>query len=90
MVRSSNSTVRPDARYGVGSAPEVQGKLNVLGNNIARSMIGRTVDLLVDAKTIVHGVVIGVFTEAGTPKLVVGGRAYDSHQVLMVTPNSLY
>ncbi|MBP9901349.1 MAG: hypothetical protein IT579_17540 [Verrucomicrobia subdivision 3 bacterium] len=53
-------------------------------------MIGRSVDLLVDAKSIVHGVVRGVFTEAGRPKLVVGDTIYDPHQVLIVTPTTAY
>lgn len=86
MSRSLKSVVSPDTRVGVGSAPEAQGKLNVLCNNIATSMIGRTVGLLVSAKTITHGVVIGVFTEAGMPKLVVGGMKYNPSQVLTVTP----
>lgn len=88
MSRSSNPAVSPSTLVGVGSAPEAYGKPNVLCINLARSMIGRTVDLLVDAKTITHGVVIGVFTEAGMPKLVVDGMIYDPHQVLTVTPAS--
>ena len=70
------------------AAPAAPGKPNALSVNIARSMIGRMVDLLVDTKTIRHGVVIGVFTEAGMPKLVVNGMAYDPYQVLTVTPTA--
>jgi hypothetical protein len=47
------------------------------------------VDLLVDAHTIVHGVVTAVLTEAGAPKLVVGGTGYDLSQILTAIPASL-
>jgi hypothetical protein len=57
--------------------------------HLAKAMIGRTVDLLVDAHTIVHGIVTGVLNEAGTPKLVVGGNGYDLNQILTATPASL-
>ena len=89
MSRSSNSAVSPATGVRVKNAPATQGHFNVVYYNIARSMIGRTVDLLVDATTITQGVVIGVFTEAGRPKLVVGGTKYDPSQVLAVTPTSL-
>lgn len=88
MSRLSNSVASPRTFVGFGSAPGPSGDLNVLCINLARSMIGRTVDLLVDAKTITHGVVLGVFTEAGMPKLVVNGLVFDPHQVLTVTPTS--
>ncbi|MFO1486964.1 MAG: hypothetical protein U1F65_00660 [Verrucomicrobiota bacterium] len=57
--------------------------------HIARSLVGQTVDLLVDAQTIVHGVVTAVMTEAGAPKLVVGGNGYDLSQILTAMPASL-
>jgi hypothetical protein len=49
-------------------------------------MIGCAVDLLVDATHIAHGVVTGVLTEAGKPKLVVDGHRYDLNQILTVAP----
>ncbi len=61
-------------------------KCRVVRKHIARSLIGQTVDLLVDAHTIVHGVVTGVMTEAGTPKLVVGGNGYDLNQIVTAMP----
>jgi len=64
-------------------------KGRVVRNHIAKSLVGHTVDLLVDAKTIVHGVVTGVMTEAGTPKLVVDGTRYDLNQILTATPAAL-
>jgi hypothetical protein len=51
-------------------------------------MVGRAVDLLVDAQHITHGVVTGVLNEAGTPKLVVDGHRYDLKQILTVAPAS--
>ena len=99
MSHSSNTAVsrvescQPSAtRQSVRAfpAPVASGKSDLLRVNIARSMIGRSVDLLVDAKSIVHGVVRGVFTEAGRPKLVVGDTIYDPHQVLIVTPTTAY
>lgn len=53
---------------------------------MAEHMIGNTVDLLIGSKTILHGTVTGVLTEAGKPKLVVNGRRYDINQVLTVLP----
>ena len=64
-------------------------KCRVVRKHIARSLVGQTVDLLVDAHTIVHGVVTGVMTEAGTPKLVVDGTGYDLNQILTAMPAAL-
>lgn len=66
-----------------------RGNCRVVRKHIARSLIGQTVDLLVDAHTIVHGVVTGVMTEAGAPKLVVGGTGYDLNQILTAMPATL-
>jgi len=57
--------------------------------HIAKSLIGQTVELLVDAHTIVHGVVTAVMTDAGSPKLVVDGIGYDLNQILTATPSSV-
>ena len=81
MYHSANSTV--------SSAPQSPGEFNVICDGMAMAMIGRTVDLLVDARTIAHGIVAGVLTEEGMPKLVVGGTRYKLSQILAVTPTSL-
>src|ERR1022692_2278344 len=57
--------------------------------HIAKALVGQTVDLLVDAHTIVHGVVTGVLNEAGASKLVVDGTCYDLNQILTAMPASL-
>ena len=57
--------------------------------HIAKALVGQTVDLLVDAHTIVHGTVTSVFNEAGAPKLVVLGTGYALHQILTAMPASL-
>ena len=64
-------------------------KSGVVRKHIARSLIGQAVELLVGSHTIVHGVVTNVMTEAGTPKLVVGGARYDLSQILTTMPASL-
>ena len=61
-------------------------KCRAVRKHLAKAMVGQTVDLLVDAHTIVHGVVTGVLNEAGTPKLVVGGTRYELHQILTAMP----
>jgi hypothetical protein len=57
--------------------------------HMARAMIGRTVQLLADTRRITRGVVTAVFTEAGMPKLLVGGNRYDMNQVLTIVPTAL-
>jgi hypothetical protein len=74
MLSSLNSTV--------ASLPLVEDKLGVIRKNLAKAMIGSTVDLLADSKTIAHGVVTGVSMMAGTPRIIVNGRSYDMSQVL--------
>ena len=49
-----------------------------------------TVDLLVGTRTVIHGVVTGVFTDAGTPKIMVGGMLYDPKQIVTIAPPRLY
>ena len=73
----------------LAGAPLFGGTLNRVQKNLARSMVGATVDLLTDHKTIVHGMVAGVFMTAGTPKIVVNGHGYDIDQVLtaVTAPN---
>ncbi len=52
-------------------------------------MIGNVVDLQTGSQSILHGMVTGVLTEAGKPKLVVNGHQYDLSQVLTVLPATL-
>ena len=63
-----------------------QDQLGLIRAHMAEHMIGCAVDLLIDATHIAHGVVTGVLTEAGTPKLVVDGHRYDLDQILTVAP----
>jgi hypothetical protein len=71
------------------SAPPPDIELGAIRSHIAESMIGSTVDLLAGSKNILHGVVTGVFTEAGKPKIVVAGHRYDLNQIITVLPASL-
>ena len=63
--------------------------LDLIRSNIALSMIGRVVDLMVSAEKITHGLVTAVFIENDVPKIVVNGSGYDLSQVLTVVPASL-
>ena len=68
------------------SLPRRQFTPNILSFNMANAMVGRTVDLLVGTKKVTHGVVTGVLTEAGKPRIVVGRTSYDLRQILTITP----
>src|SRR5436309_8988799 len=52
----------------------------------ANSMLGRVVDLQDDQGNLINGAVSAVQVEAGTPKIVVNGLAYDLSTVLSVAP----
>lgn len=80
MTRSLNS----DA---AGSAPAAL-RLGDVRFHLAQSLIGRTVQLLGSTTQITRGVVTAVFTEAGDPRLYVGGTGYDLNQILTVVPTS--
>lgn len=54
--------------------------------HLAQALIGQTVSLLDHAHRIAHGVVAGVVTGTGRPKLIVDRVEYDLNQVLSVTP----
>lgn len=54
----------------------------------ANGMLGRNVVLQVDGELAAQGIVTAVQMEAGTPKLVVNGQAYELSQVLSITPAS--
>jgi len=77
MIPSTKSTVR--------TRPLFNDKLGEIRKNIASAMIGRTVSLVADAKTIARGIVAGVMVEAGAAKIVVNGHHYDLDRVLTVT-----
>ncbi len=51
----------------------------------ANSLIGREVKLQIDKDTTATGVVSAVNLEAGTPKIVVNGTAYELGQILSLT-----
>lgn len=65
--------------------PRRQFSPNVVSLNMAQALVGRSVDLLVSRK-VTHGVVTGVLTEAGKPRIVVGRTSYDLRQILTITP----
>jgi hypothetical protein len=60
--------------------------LRRIRKNIAQSMVGRQVDLLVNSDQTARGIVDAIQVEAGEPKLVVAGMCYGLSQVLTVTP----
>jgi hypothetical protein len=62
--------------------------VQTIPNHLALALVGQTVSLLGRANTIFHGVVAGVLTETGRPKLVVDRHEYDLSQVLSVTPSA--
>jgi hypothetical protein len=66
-----------------------QVNLNDIRHHIALTLIGRTVDIMADAKTVAHGIVSAVVNEAGVDKLLVGSAEYGLDQLLTVTPSSL-
>lgn len=74
-----NHTIVPDRNYRLGGA-----RLDV-----AQSLVGRTVSLMVDARNVVKGTVAGVLMEAGRPRIVVNGASYDPCRVLSSCPSFL-
>ncbi len=70
-------------------AEQGQGNIDSIVCNIAYSMVGRAVDLLVGADKTAHGIVSSVQFEAGAPKIVVGGARYDLKQVLTAVPTTI-
>jgi hypothetical protein len=79
-MRQQSSCSTTDRNAGNGNY------LVAIRHQIASTLIGRTVDLLADTKTVAHGIVTGVLNEGGVDKLVVGGSRYDLNQILTVTP----
>lgn len=68
------------------SLPRRQFSPNIISLNMANALVGRTVDVLASAKKVTHGVVSGVLTEAGKPRIVVGRMSYDMSQILTISP----
>ena len=62
---------------------DMSSSLNMLQAN---SLIGTTVNLQVDSKTVVNGVVQGVVLQDSKMKILVNGSAYDLKQVISVAP----
>jgi hypothetical protein len=60
--------------------------VQTIPNHMALALVGQTVSLRDRGNAIHHGVVAGVVTEIGRPKLVVNRVEYDLNQVLSVTP----
>jgi flagellar basal-body rod modification protein FlgD len=52
----------------------------------ADSLLGSTVNLQVDPKTLANGVVQGVVVKNGTPMILVNDSAYNLNQVISVAP----
>jgi hypothetical protein len=71
-----------------GPSPAYDLAPSLISLKIAAALIGRTVDVLTQANNIAHGIVSGVLTQAGRPKVVVLGRPYDLNQVLTATPTA--
>jgi flagellar basal-body rod modification protein FlgD len=54
----------------------------------ANALLGRTVAVQADPLTVAQGTVSAVQVEAGTPKLIVNGLAYDLSELLTITPGT--
>lgn len=64
-------------------------RFDAVKSKIANSLIGSAVGVLAGSNSILHGKVMGVQIEAGTPKLLVAGTSCDLDQVLTVMPERL-
>jgi hypothetical protein len=69
----------------IASLPSFEGALGGIRQHIAEAMVGSTVDVLTSGHTVAHGVVTGVFTATGSPKIIVNGRTYNMNQVITAT-----
>ena len=61
--------------------------LGEIRKRMALAMVGHTVGLVSDDKTIAHGVVTEVLLESGMPKIVVDGAKHNLEEILTVTPS---
>jgi flagellar basal-body rod modification protein FlgD len=57
-----------------------------LGMMQASSLLGSTVNIQLNSKTITNGVVQGVIMQNGTPKILVNDSTYDLNQVISIAP----
>jgi len=80
MVSSPHYAIR--SRVPTHQFDAVKGK-------IAQSLVGSAVNVLAGTKGVLHGKVLAVQFEAGSPKLLVAGMSCDLDQVLTVTPAGL-
>ena len=80
MLTSSNATRRIER--------PLEDRLGEIRTHIACAMIGKTVSLMADARTVARGMVAGIMVETGIPKIVVNGHGYQLNQILSVTPVS--
>ena len=71
------------------SNPMADNNIGDIRQQIACSMIGRTVSLIVNTSVVEKGVVAGVLVDSGTTKVIVNGSHYDLSQVLTSTPARL-
>jgi hypothetical protein len=77
MLRSSNPTGE--------SIPLLEDMLDVIRKNLAKAIVGSTVDRLADSRTVAHVIVTGVRMVTGAPKILVSGRMYDLNQMVTAT-----
>ncbi len=54
----------------------------------ASALLGQTVQVQATADTTATGIVTAVQVDSGTPKIVIGGTAYDLSQVLTIQPTT--
>lgn len=52
----------------------------------ANALLGRTVDVQIDDRTVATGPVSAVLIEAGKPRVVVNGASYGLNQILAIAP----
>jgi len=71
------------------SNPMADHNIGDIRQQIACSMIGRTVSLIINASVVKKGVVAGVLVDSGSTKVIVNGSHYDLSQVLTSSPAGL-
>ena len=71
------------------SHPLSENNIGDIRQQIACSMIGRTVSLIINTSVVKKGVVAGVLVDSGTTKVIVNGAHYDLSQVLTSAPAGL-
>jgi hypothetical protein len=74
----------------ISQPPVEREDLGTIRDHIVQAAIGKTVDLRTGPNSVIHGIVSGVFNEAGRLKIVVRGIKYDQKQILTIAPTSIY